>query len=294
MGDVDVLFEVRNFYYLGAYQQCVKEAQKVNVRSDEIKLERDIFLYRAYIAMGKSNIVLSEIPEKSSSEVLKAIRRLALYFSDSKHRQTVFEQVKKEYEDATIVEDYALLINGLILLQGKAYDSAICVFERSELLEAKALAVQSLLKINRVDLALKMLKKMQEIDEDATVTQLCLAWLYLCSGKEKLQDAFYIYQELIDKYGATSNLLISQATTLIMRGKNQEAEALISQAEERDGASAAVLINQYYVYSSLRKSDEILNRTLKQLKLEYPDDDFVKDYVEQERVLDGWVDLEDN
>lgn len=27
MEDVDVLFEVRNFYYLGAYQLCVKEAQ---------------------------------------------------------------------------------------------------------------------------------------------------------------------------------------------------------------------------------------------------------------------------
>ncbi|KAI6191724.1 Coatomer subunit epsilon [Aphelenchoides bicaudatus] len=192
MGDVDQLFEVRNFYYLGAYQQCVKEAQKVSSRTEEIKHERDLFLYRAYIALGKSNMVLSEIPDGNSNESLKALRRLALYFSDSKHRQPVFEQVKKDYENATTVDDYALLFNGLVLLQGKAYDSAICVFERSNLLEAKALAVQGLLKINRMDLALKMLKKMQEIDEDATVTQLCLAWLYLCSGKEKLQDAFYM------------------------------------------------------------------------------------------------------
>lgn len=75
--------------------------------------------------------------------------------------------MKKEYDNATTVDDYALLANGLILLQEKvwvelcfktvlfkAYDSAICLFERSSLLEAKALAVQSLLKINRMDLAL--------------------------------------------------------------------------------------------------------------------------------------------
>lgn len=42
-----------------------------------------------------------------------------------------------------------------------------------------------------------------------------------------------------------------------MRGKSSEAEALISQAEEKDGTSAAVLINQYFVYSALQKSDEV-------------------------------------
>lgn len=42
-----------------------------------------------------------------------------------------------------------------------------------------------------------------------------------------------------------------------MRGKHSEAEALISQAEERDGASAAVLINQYFVYAALQKPDEV-------------------------------------
>ncbi|KAI6191723.1 hypothetical protein M3Y97_00258800 [Aphelenchoides bicaudatus] len=75
-----------------------------------------------------------------------------------------------------------------------------------------------------------------------------------------------------------------------MRGKNEEAEALIAQA---DGESAAVLINQYFVQSALQKPEEVLNRTLKQLKLEYPEDDWVKDYVEQEQIIDGWQDLDE-
>jgi len=178
------------------------------------------------------------------------------------------------------------------LLDGRAYDSAICTFNNSKLLEAKAAAVQALLKIYRIDLALKMLKKMQEIDEDATLTQLCLAWLYLCSGKEKLQDAFYIFQELIDKYGATGSLYASQAASLIMQGKYKEAEALIAEAEERGGSesSLAVLINQYAVSAALEKPPEVLARTLKQLKLEHGDCDWVKGYIEHENILDEWVD----
>ena len=49
----------------------------------------------------------------------------------------------------------------------------------------------------------------------------------IIQGKDKIKDAFYIYQEMIDKYGATPSLLVSQASCLIQQQKYEEAEKLL-------------------------------------------------------------------
>ena len=60
-GEIDILFDMRNNYYIGAYQGCINEAQNLKTRTESEILLTDIFLYRAYIALNKFSIPMGEI-----------------------------------------------------------------------------------------------------------------------------------------------------------------------------------------------------------------------------------------
>jgi hypothetical protein len=60
--------------------------QSARVKSDEDKTTRDTFLYRAYIALNKPSIPLSEIKASSTSVALKAVRRFADYIANPNKR----------------------------------------------------------------------------------------------------------------------------------------------------------------------------------------------------------------
>ena len=57
--------------------------------------------------------------------------------------------------------------------------------------------------------------------------------LHYFQGGEKCQDAYYIFQELIDKYSSTTTLLNAQATCYMRMGKFEDADSSLQEALDR-------------------------------------------------------------
>eukprot|EP00959_Pyramimonas_sp_CCMP1952_P177485 3710071-Pyramimonas_sp.AAC.1 len=106
-----------------------------------------------------------------------------------------------------------------------------------------ALSIQIFIKMDRVDCAEKQLKAMMNIDDDATCTQLAQAWVNIALGGSKIQEAFYIFQELGDKYAWTVRLYNGSAVCNMQMGQYEEAERELLEALNKDPKDADTLSN---------------------------------------------------
>ncbi|KAJ9565700.1 hypothetical protein OSB04_001666 [Centaurea solstitialis] len=75
----DLLFNLRNNFYLGAYQAAINISDIKNL-SEEDSIERDCLVYRSYVALGSYQLVIDEI-DSSATTALQAVKLLALYLS---------------------------------------------------------------------------------------------------------------------------------------------------------------------------------------------------------------------
>lgn len=279
--DVDELFDVKNNFYIGNYQQCINEAQRVKPSSEDLEMERDVFLYRAYIAQRKFRIVLDEIKDSSPQELLP-LKLLAEYFAHPDRRDTILADIDKSTVDTKPKTHNFKIVAATIYYHENNLESALRVLYQADNLECSALSVQIYLKMDRLDLATKEVKAMQEKDDDATLTQLALAWVNLSTGRDKYQEAFYIFQEMIEKYSSTTMLLNGKATSLLLQLKYEEAEEVLQESLEKDSNNPDTLINMIVLSQHMGKPPEVANRYLTQLKDSHMEHPFVKDYLQKE------------
>lgn len=286
---VDELFDLKNAFFTGNFQTCISEAQKLKLSDPSLALERDVLLYRSYLAQRKYRVVLEEV-NSGSPALLLPLKTLAQFLSTPAKRDSIVAELDTQMGGNVDVTNHVLLlVAATIYMHVEQPESALRVLHPSDHLECLALRLQALLSINRPDLARKELKAMQEKDEDATVTQLAQAWTNLSSGGEKIQEAYYIFQEMIDKLGSTALLLNGQAVTFLAQGKYAEAETALGEAIEKDPNNPDTLVNMIVLAQHQGKQPEVSNRYLSQLKDLDPTNSFVVKLGQKETDFDRMV-----
>lgn len=215
-------------------------------------------MWRAYIAQNKHRVVLDGIDANDQS-VLQSIRKVAEYFAYADKRNEIME-----YFDGKLNEDFEddnrqmwCISAATIYYNEGIYENALRVLNGQTDLECLAMSIQCLLKMNRLDLAKKVLVRMQEKDDDATLTQLATAWINISTGGEKLQDAYFIYQDFCDKFVTTSLLLNGQAVCHVGQEKFEEAESALRESLDKDSNNYNTLINMIALSQHTEKNSDV-------------------------------------
>ncbi|KAG5190494.1 vesicle coat complex COPI, epsilon subunit [Tribonema minus] len=273
MSDPDDLFTMRNCFWLGLYQQALAEGAGLPRNMPEpMKLEKEEYVHRCHIAMGQYQTVISAVSDSAPTS-LQACKLLATYEAQPENRDMVLLTLGEWLDDPSSGHNPTLqLLAADIYCREDNLKEAIRAIRNGVTMEQTALLAQIYLRMDRLDLALKQHRIMQEADEDSTLTHMVGAWVCLAAGTtKKAQEAAYVFDELIDKYQASPLLLNGVAVAKMHMGEWGEAEAnLLEAAGKPGGGGADTLVNLVTCCRHLDKPESQAQQYLEQLKEKYP------------------------
>ena len=82
-------------------QLAINEASSITRINDGLKIEKETFVYRSYVALGQYNVVLDEVSDDGNTATgLRAVKLLAKYMSGT-DKAGALAQLKVEKENMT-------------------------------------------------------------------------------------------------------------------------------------------------------------------------------------------------
>jgi len=284
------LFELKNYFILGNYQAAVNEGSALSSVEDSDKVERDVYVYRSYIAQGKYRLVLEEIKDPRAPTGLQAVKLLANYLGNEDTKELSLATLKEWMSDGVAANNpFLQIVAATIYIYEEKYEDAMrCVYQANSL-EGLSLLVQIYLKINRLDLAEKELRGMQKIDDDSTVTQLTQVWVQISLGGELVNDALSTLQDLSNKFGTTGYLLNLMGICCINLKRFPDAEKYFLQALEKNSSDVDTLVNLIACHQHQGKPAENITREINQLKALAPKSSFVRNLQKADEDFDKYA-----
>lgn len=245
-----------------------------------------MIVYRSYTALGNYDVVQSEIRDDAPT-ALQAVKLFATYLASPDNRDIALITLKEWLADPATGNNPTLqLIAGSIFMDQGDLEEAAKVLHSGTTLEMVAMQVQVYLRMARVDVAEKSLGLMSRMEDDATLTQLTTAWVNIALGGEKIQEAFYIFQELADKYNETPVLLNGMAVCQMQLGKFDEAEKYLLKALSKSSSDVTTLQNLVVCGQHTRKAPEVLQRYASTLARSAPQCSLIRRRDQMESLFD--------
>jgi coatomer protein complex subunit epsilon len=244
MTDTDELFTLKNAFYLGSYREAIDEASTLKLKSDALRLEKDVLVQRSYLGLGQSSKVLSDINEATAPVALLAVRALARYLTSPDSKQDVVAQFETWLADVnSSTSPTVQALAAIVYIHESKPHAALRALRSFSTLESLALSIQVYLRIDRVDLAEKQLRVLQERDDESALYQLCAAQVSLALGGERYQEAFSTYQEMLQRYGEDSvSVTNGLCAALVCLGRHEQAESALKESLAKEPANPETLI----------------------------------------------------
>jgi len=274
MADADELYTLKNSFYLGNYQDAIAEAETLTrLKTDQLKLEKECYVYRSYCGLGQYKKILKEINDSSSTPLpLLGIRYFALYFADPNNKTIVLNQLETWAHDVTASSTPLIqILSAIIYLQEGAYTPALKAVHTGTTLEALALMIQIYIRMDRLDLAEKTLKLLQEKDDENSLYQISAATLsLLIGGTDRYNEGYSLYQELQQRYGdEISGPANGLAAACICLHRYDDAEKILTELlnrETNNNINIDTRINWLSLFANTNRSNtDTANKYVQQL-----------------------------